>query len=297
VKRETQNIHGIVLLDKAQGLTSNRALQQVKHLFNARKAGHTGSLDPLATGLLPICFGQATKISEYLLHSHKKYRTTIKLGETTDTYDSEGQILHSEAVQVSDSKIESALQQFRGEIKQTPPMYSALKKHGQPLYKLARKGEVVERPQREMTVHSLTAKRIDQTHLQLEVHCSSGFYIRSLAHDLGQALGCGAHVVELRRTSIKQTDLSQAVSFAQLQAMDNPLQALLPIDSLLADMPVLKISQSHALRLLQGKKTVLENTLETPLSRLYTGTDKLFGIGKIDQLGQLKTQKMFVTDN
>ena len=129
-KNTKQNIHGIVLLDKAQGLSSNRALQQVKHLFNARKAGHTGSLDPLATGLLPICFGQATKISEYLLHSHKKYRTVVKLGETTDTYDSEGEILQSKAVQVTDSKIESALQQFRGEIKQTPPMYSALKKQG-----------------------------------------------------------------------------------------------------------------------------------------------------------------------
>ena len=297
MKRVTQNIHGIILLDKAQGLSSNRALQQVKHLFNARKAGHTGSLDPLATGLLPICFGQATKISEYLLHSDKKYTTVIKLGETTDTYDSEGEVLQSKTVQVTDAEIESALQQFRGKIKQTPPMYSALKKHGQPLYKLARKGEVVDRPQRDMTVHLLTARRIDETHLQLDVHCSSGFYIRSLAHDLGQVLDCGAHVVELRRTAIKQTDVGQAVSFEQLQAMGTPLQAMLPIDCLLSGMPVLNITDSQALNLLQGKKTVVDGVPETPLSRLYTSADKLFGIGKIDQQGQLKTQKMFITDN
>ena len=292
-----QNIHGMVLLDKAKGLSSNRALQQVKHLFNAKKAGHTGSLDPLATGLLPICFGQATKISEYLLHSDKKYITVIKLGESTDTYDAEGEILERKAVQVSDSEIESALAQFRGEIKQTPPMYSALKKLGQPLYKLARKGEVVERPQRNMTVHSLIFKRIDATQLQLNVHCSSGFYIRSLAHDLGQALGCGAHVAELRRIAIKTADLSQAVSFEQLQAMESPLQSLQPIDCLLSDMPVLQISESQALSLLQGKNTVISDAAETPLSRLYTSTEKLFGIGKIDQQGRLKTQKIFNRDN
>ena len=141
MKSPKQNVHGIVLLDKPSGMSSNRALQRVKHLFNAKKAGHTGSLDPLATGLLPICFGQATKISEYLLHSHKKYCTVIKLGERTDTLDSEGLIIETKPVQVTDLQIQDALQQFRGEIKQIPPMYSALKKDGQPLYKLARKGQ------------------------------------------------------------------------------------------------------------------------------------------------------------
>jgi tRNA pseudouridine55 synthase len=176
-------------------------------------------------------------------------------------------------------------------------MYSALKKQGQPLYKLARKGEVVERPQRAMTVYSLSFKRIDDTELQLDVHCSSGFYVRSLAHDLGQALGCGAHVIELRRTAIKTTDLSQAVTFEQLQAMESPLQAMQPIDCLLAEMPVLEISELQATSLLQGKKTVVSDASETPLSRLYIDAGGLFGIGKIDQVGQLKTQKMFILDN
>lgn len=191
-------------------MSSNKALQIVKHRFNASKAGHTGSLDPLATGLLPICFGQATKISEYLLHSHKRYQTVIKLGEVTDTLDSEGEVTKTSDVDVSDADIEQALEQFRGEIKQVPPMYSALKKDGQPLYKLARKGKVIERPARDMTVFELTAERLDPLHIKLNVHCSSGFYIRSLAHDLGQALGCGAHVVELRRTHIKSTEVQQA---------------------------------------------------------------------------------------
>ena len=276
-------------------MSSNRALQKVKHLFNAKKAGHTGSLDPLATGLLPICFGQATKISEYLLNSHKKYRTTIKLGETTDTLDSEGEILLSRPVKVSDQQLQAALVQFRGDIKQVPPMYSALKKDGQPLYKLARKGEVIERPARDMTVYNLHAERIDINHLQLDVHCSSGFYIRSLGHDLGQVLGCGAHVVELRRTAIKQTGLDQALTYEQLENLDSPDQALLPIDSLITDMPILEITKAQAIRLLQGKATFVENGETTPLSRVYAQDGELFGIGRIDPGGQLKTQKMFIT--
>ena len=152
-KSRKENINGVLLLDKPIGLSSNQALQRVKWLFQAKKAGHTGSLDPLATGLLPLCFGQATKVSQYLLDSHKKYTTTIKLGEVTDTLDSEGEVIEVRPVDVTDERIQQALEQFRGEIKQVPPMYSALKKDGQPLYKLARKGEVIERPARDMVVH------------------------------------------------------------------------------------------------------------------------------------------------
>ena len=301
MKKEKNNIHGIILLDKPTGMSSNRALQNVKHLFNAKKAGHTGSLDPLATGLLPICLGQATKISEYLLNSHKKYTTVIKLGQTTDTLDSEGQILKTKPVAVSEDQLQDALIQFRGAIKQIPPMYSALKKDGQPLYKLARKGEEIERPARDMHVYDLLATRIDEDHVRLEVHCSSGFYIRSLADDLGQVLGCGAHVIELRRTAIKDTDLTSSVTLAQLESAISPEAYIRNIDSLLGDMPVLEISEEQQLSLLQGRMTMansdtLETPAEGPLSRIYSVDGKLFGIGRLFANGQLKTQKMFITE-
>lgn len=293
-KNKTQkNIHGVILLDKPSGISSNKALQKVKHRFNAKKAGHTGSLDPLATGLLPICLGQATKVSEYFLNSHKKYTTVIRLGETTDTLDSEGQVIESRPVEVSDEQIQLALEQFRGDIKQVPPMYSALKRGGQPLYKLARKGEIIERSARDMTVHSLQAVRLDQFKVELKVHCSSGFYIRSLADDIGQVLGCGAHVVELRRTDIKsisvdQADTLEAIENAQLQ------DVLLPIDSLLQDFPKIPISESQALSLIQGRATPADGLKTDGLSRFYRPDGYLFGLGEVNEQGLLKTQKVFV---
>lgn len=288
-----QNIHGVILLDKPIGMSSNQALQKVKWIFKAKKAGHTGSLDPLATGLLPLCFGQATKVSEYLLGSHKKYTTVIKLGETTDTLDSEGQVLETCSVDVSDAQIDAALDQFRGEIKQVPPMYSALKKDGQPLYKLARQGQVIERPARDMTVHSLTATRLDELHVELKVHCSSGFYIRSLADDLGQALNCGAHVVELRRTDIKSINVAQAHTLDYLESA-SLASVLQPIDSLLSEMPKVQISDAQALSLTQGKMTAAEGLLTTQLTRFYTSNMRLFGLGEVVLGNVLKTHKMFI---
>jgi len=275
-------------------MSSNQALQKVKHLYNAKKAGHTGSLDPLATGLLPICLGQATKISEYLLNSHKKYTTVIKLGQTTDTLDSEGQVLESLEVNVSDELIESSLPQFRGQIKQIPPMFSALKKDGQPLYKLARKGEQVDRPARDMTVYGLTAQRIDRLQVRLNVHCSSGFYIRSLAHDLGQVLGCGAHVVELRRTAIKDIGLESAISLEQLHSSANPKTQILPLDCLLADMPITNINSEQAASLLQGRATASEGIESCVLTRFYVDDSALFAIGEVGDDGALKTHKIFI---
>ena len=289
-----RNIHGIILLDKPTGMSSNHALQRVKRLFNAKKAGHTGSLDPLATGLLPICLGQATKICEYLLHSHKKYSTVIKLGETTDTLDSEGVVLEVKPVNVSDAQIEAALQQFRGDIKQIPPMYSALKKDGQPLYKLAREGKEIERPARDMTVYGLTAQRLDTEQVRLEVHCSSGFYIRSLAHDLGQVLGCGAHVIELRRTAIKEVGFDQSLSLDQLEAMSDPQSMILDIDKLIDDMPITNITETQVISLIQGKSTPAEGAQLTPLSRFYAQDGSLFAIGEVSVDGLLKTHKIFV---
>lgn len=293
LKKNKLNIHGVLLLDKSTGMSSNKALQIVKHRYNAKKAGHTGSLDPLATGLLPICFGQATKVSEYLLSSHKRYQTVIKLGEVTDTLDSDGEVTEQFEVNVSDQDIESALAQFRGEIKQVPPMYSALKKDGQPLYKLARKGEVIERPERDMTVFELSANRIDECHVQLNVHCSSGFYIRSLAHDLGQVLGCGAHVVELRRTHIKSIAVGQAHSLEAIEKSELA-DVLLPIDVLIEDMPKIEITESQQTSLSHGKKTSSDGLVTTGLSRLYSSDGRLFGLGEVTQNGQIKTHKMFV---
>ncbi|NND82859.1 MAG: tRNA pseudouridine(55) synthase TruB [Gammaproteobacteria bacterium] len=295
-KRDKLNLHGVVLLDKPAGMSSNRALQRVKHLYQARKAGHTGSLDPLATGLLPICLGQATKVSEYLLGADKKYQTLIKLGEETDTWDADGAIVNSRPVLVSEAAVEAALDSFRGAIEQVPPMYSALKKDGQPLYKLARQGQEIERPARAMRVHELSAERIDEHHYRLNVHCSSGFYIRSLAHDLGQALGCGAHVVQLRRVACKGITLDQAVDLEQLENPENRAAALLPIDTLLPMLPRAEISDAQAESLLQGRPTAA-NALQcnTP-SRLYRPDGSLFAIGQVDSQGRLKTEKIFVLD-
>lgn len=294
--RKKQNIHGVILLDKPIGKSSNAVLQRIKWLLKAKKAGHTGSLDPLASGLLPICLGQATKVSEYLLHSHKKYTTTIKLGEVTDTLDSEGEVTMTKSVDVSEAQLQTVLEQFKGHIKQVPPMYSALKKNGQPLYKMARKGEVIDRPARDMTVHSLEAVRIDDLHVQLKVHCSSGFYIRSLAHDLGQALGCGAHVVELRRTDIKGLNVVNAHTMDDIEASD-ATGLIQPIDILIQHMPKIEISDAQALSMLQGKVTSAEGLHTTELTRFYRLNGELFGVGEVSENGTIKAQKTFVLDN
>lgn len=292
-----QNIHGVVLLDKPSGMSSNQALQKVKWLFSAKKAGHTGSLDPLATGLLPICFGQATKVSAFMLDSSKRYETVIKLGQTTDTYDSEGQVLLQRDVDVSAEAVESALPQFRGAIEQVPPMYSALKKDGQPLYKLARQGKEIERPARPMFVHELTAELVDDTHLKLEVHCSSGFYIRSLAYDLGEVLGCGAHVTVLRRTTIKSLTVQEALSLAKLEQLKEQgklMEQIQPIDVLLEGMPSISINEGQQTALLHGKKPVYEQPMATGLHRFYSADNTLFGIGEQIEGGTLKSNKIFV---
>ncbi len=293
MKKQKNDIHGVILLDKPTGMSSNAALQKIKHRFNARKAGHTGSLDPLATGLLPICLGQATKASEYLLNSHKKYTTVIKLGEVTETLDSEGEVTERKAVDVSDERLQQALGQFRGDIKQVPPMYSALKKNGQPLYKLARKGEIVERPARSMTVHSLSAVRIDSSLVELNVHCSSGFYIRSLGHDLGQVLGCGAHVVELRRTDIKGISVDSALTLDQVLEADLK-QCRHPIDVLIEHLPKITISNSQALSMIQGKPTLAKGLKTNGLTRFYQPDGYLYGLGQVSELGFIKAQKTFV---
>lgn len=237
VKRIRRNVSGIILLDKPKGFSSNAALQKVRWLLNAEKAGHTGSLDPLATGVLPLCFGEATKFSQYLLDADKGYETLMQLGVTTTTADAEGDVLEEREVTVGRAEIEAALPAFRGPISQIPPMYSALKRDGQPLYKLARAGEVVEREPRSVTISRLELLSVDGTQARLDVACSKGTYIRTLVEDLGHVLGCGAHVAELRRTQAGPFSLAQTVTLEQLEqvhadggneAVD---QFLLPSDS------------------------------------------------------------------
>lgn len=292
-----QSIHGVVLLDKAPGISSNKALQQVRFLYNAKKAGHTGSLDPIATGLLPICLGQATKLCSYLLGSTKSYQAIIKLGEVTDTYDREGQIIQTRPVNVTQDQLEDALAQFRGEIEQVPPMYSALKKDGQPLYKLARQGKEIERSARSMFVEKLESRLLDNDLVQLDVRCSSGFYVRSLAFDLGEALGCGAHIQELRRTEIRDIGLASAQSFAQLESLENSDQALplLPLDYLLDHLPVLDLDEEQHQKLFHGIRCNLTDK-EAGKYRLYRPDGQIFAVGIIDQQGLLKTEKVFVLD-
>ena len=219
-RRKGRAIDGVVLLDKPQGMTSNFALQKVRRLFAAQKAGHTGSLDPLATGVLPICLGEATKFSRYLLDADKGYYTTAKLGDIRTTSDSEGETVLLQAVpDYSDDQIQAVLDQFRGAIDQVPTMYSALKYQGRPLYEYARQGITVERSARPITIHKLELLARRQDELDLQVACSKGTYIRTLVEDIGQALGCGAHVSMLRRYQAGCFELADTVTFEQLEAL------------------------------------------------------------------------------
>ncbi|MEX2367190.1 MAG: tRNA pseudouridine(55) synthase TruB, partial [Pseudohongiellaceae bacterium] len=217
-RRRGRDISGIILLDKPQGETSNKSLQKVKGLLKAAKAGHTGSLDPLATGVLPLCFGEATKVSQFLLESDKVYRTRIRFGIKTDSGDSEGNIISTcDAVSLKRQQVAAALEQFRGEIKQVPSMYSALKHQGQPLYKLAREGKTVPREARTVSVYDIRLLEFTEQEAEIEVHCSKGTYIRTIADDLGDSLGTGAHVVALRRLQAGPFRESDCVSYATLQ--------------------------------------------------------------------------------
>ncbi|MEN8214397.1 MAG: tRNA pseudouridine(55) synthase TruB, partial [Pseudomonadota bacterium] len=228
-RRKGRNISGILLLDKPLNLTSNAALQRVKRFYKADKAGHTGSLDPLATGLLPICLGAATKASAFLLDADKRYLTTVKLGEKTSTADAEGEVIEQRSVEgVTPQRVEEILQQFIGDIEQLPPMYSAVKHKGERLYKLAREGKEVERQPRQITIYSIGLVSLQDDLLELDIHCSKGTYVRTLAEDIGEALGCGGHVAALRRTAVGPYDGSNMVPLEKVErlGLEGDLQAL-----------------------------------------------------------------------
>ena len=272
-RKKGRSLHGILLLDKRLGVSSNRALQEVRRLFDAKKAGHTGTLDPLATGLLPVCFGEATKVSSYLLDDNKRYHTVIQLGATTDTADSEGQILTTAPIPTLTTEIiQQCLSAFLGEIEQIPPMYSALKHQGKKLYELARAGEVVERKPRKISIHQLDCLAFDEQSLTLEVSCSKGTYIRTLAEDIGKCLGCGAYVKQLRRTETGCFSLDSAYTLEQLQAITDDsqlLKCLQPFDVALPSLPKLEVPEIIAQRLLQGQRVLFPECIESGQVRLY----------------------------
>lgn len=289
-----ETVDGVLFLDKPVGLSSNTALQKARRLLNAAKAGHTGTLDPLASGLLPLTFGEATKFSQVLLDADKTYEATVRLGVETDSGDAEGAVLSIKPVSVSNGSIEQALQEFRGEIEQVPPMYSALKRDGKPLYEYARAGVEVERQPRRVTIRRLEMlEELSQPDsFRLRVECSKGTYIRTLAVDIGRVLGCGAHLSALRRTTIGAFDLSRASSLATLEAAEKParLSALSAVDALIADLPLVQLDAEQAGAIRQGK-TVIAERRDEAMVRLY-GPQGFIGLGKRDMTGRLSAKRL-----
>lgn len=283
VKKTWKQVDGVLLLDKPIGFTSNDALQKARRLFSAAKGGHTGTLDPLATGLLPLCFGEATKFSADLLDADKTYEAVLKLGVTTDSGDAEGKVTATAAVDVEKTAILKILPQFTGDIRQIPPMHSALKRNGRPLYELARQGIEVEREARAVTIHSIDLLDFAGDSLTLRVACSKGTYIRVLAADIGAALGCGAHLTALRRTRVGDLDLDGAVTLAGLEGLDEAgrMVCLKPVDALLHTLPILAVEGDAAQRFSHGNPVDLPAGL-TGKIRVYQN-GRLIGIGEPGQ--------------
>jgi tRNA pseudouridine55 synthase len=278
-----RRLDGVLLLDKPVGPSSSAVLQAVKRLLGAKKAGHAGTLDPLASGLLPLLFGEATKFAQFGLDAPKQYLARIRLGVRTDTGDAEGKVLEERPVAVEDAALAGALQRFRGVIEQVPPMHSALKHEGRPLYALARAGRSVERAPRKVEVHELELLERKQDVLEVRVRCSKGTYIRQLAADLGSALGCGAHLAALRRTAVGAFRVEQAVSLEALEAASEAERAarLLPADSLLGELPRLDLDQAQAERFLMGQAIASGGTQGGGACRVY-GAGTLLGIGSLE---------------
>lgn len=292
-----RKVDGILLLDKPEGLTSNAALQEAKRAYGAAKAGHTGSLDPIATGLLPICFGEATKLSGFFLSADKRYHAVFQLGLATDTGDREGTVTGRSEVDAGDDEIERVLDGFRGDFEQVPSMYSAIKKDGKPLYELARQGIEVERQARPVTVHSLTWERPERDRLFIDLHCSSGFYVRSLAQDIGAALGCGAHVDRLSRTAVGHFKLVDAVPLARVTACSEDRagldELLIPGDRGLNHLPGITLSPDAAYYLVRGQAVRAAELPRSGLVRLYAEEAGFLGVGKVLGDGRVAPKRLF----
>lgn len=294
MSRIGEQIDGVLILDKPTGITSNRALQIVKRLFNAKKAGHTGSLDPLATGLLPICFGEATKYSQFLLDADKRYEVTAQLGVITDSGDADGKILQERQIlQIDRAEFNVVVEKFLGEIEQVPSMFSALKYQGKPLYELARQGISIERKSRKITIFDIVINALTATTFSLTVHCSKGTYIRSLVEDIGLALGCGAHVTKLRRIA------AGPFTAAQMIPIDNVTKQseLLPVDIMLQHLPQLILNSEMTTQLQQGKIVgVQDATTAAAMARIYNEQNQFIGVCAIDSLGRLTPQRLLRTN-
>ena len=295
-RKRGRDIDGVFLLDKPQGMSSNDIMQKVKRLFQANKAGHSGALDPLATGMLPICLGEATKFSQFLLDADKRYVVTAKLGERTDTSDAEGQVVETRPVNVETSQILIALEQFRGDILQVPTMFSALKHNGKPLYEYARAGITVEREARPITIFELNFIEYQAPFLTLEVHCSKGTYIRTLVDDLGEVLGCGAHVTVLRRTAVADYPAEKMMTWDALQALAEQGdldQHLLPIDTAVSKLPALKLNaeQSKGIGFGQRVKFANEAKLRGQV-RLFSDKNIFLGVALIDDNNVIRPQRL-----
>lgn len=303
-KKTRVPVHGVLLLDKDAGHSSNDVLIKAKRLLNAQKAGHTGTLDPFATGLLPLCFGEATKFSQDLLDADKTYETVVHLGVTTETGDTEGVVLQRREVDVSRGQIEQILQRFRGEIAQVPPMYSALKRDGKPLYEYARAGVTLEREARQVRIHLLELLDYQAPFLTLRVRCSKGTYIRVLGEDIGAALGCGAHLQALRRIEVGMLTLEHAVTLEQLAAMPESERGelLAPVDALLSGFPPVRLPDALAQRFLHGQRIALQKEgVNPPLHegrvRVYRQEGgQLLGTAQLLEYGVLAPERLIATE-
>jgi tRNA pseudouridine55 synthase len=318
-RRKGRSINGILLLNKAHGISSNFALQQVKRLYQAAKAGHTGALDPIATGMLPICLGEATKFSHFLLNSDKGYRVVAKLGQRMDTSDSTGEIIETKPVEVTQKQLMKALDKFRGEISQVPTMFSALKHNGQPLYKLARQGIEVEREARQIHIYSLELIRFEKDEVELNIECSKGTYIRTIVDDLGQLLGCGAHVTELDRTFVADYPTEKMISFDELEKIQiNYLQGkenskenreklpqdffdeldtyLLPMDSPILDFQQATLDDDSCNYFCNGNPVVYSGLNPDELVRVYDSQQIFLGIAEINHDGMLAPRRLVVRE-
>ena len=292
-KKSYRHLSGVFLLNKPLGLSSNTALQKVRRLFNAQKAGHTGALDPLATGLLPICLGEATKFSHYLLDSTKRYQTTVKLGQTTTTGDVEGDVVLQREVPVLTAElIEQVLQRFRGEIQQVPPMYSALKRDGRPLYELARQGIEIERQARPVSIYQLTLLDFTQDRLVLEVTCSKGTYIRVLGEDIGEALGCGGHLIHLHRTQTGHFELIPSYTLEYLETLTSPERdaLLLPVYAPVEHLPRVQLPEGREKYFGNGQESNIEHDAAAEV--LVFDGDRCLGLAEITDQKRLVPKRL-----
>ncbi|UTZ27180.1 tRNA pseudouridine(55) synthase TruB [Vibrio campbellii] len=306
-RRKGRPINGVILLDKPTGISSNDALQKVKRIYFAEKAGHTGALDPLATGMLPICLGEATKFSQFLLDSDKRYRVIAKLGERTDTSDSDGEVVETRPIDVNLEKLEACIDTFRGESDQVPSMFSALKYQGKPLYEYARKGIEVPRESRKITVYEIVLHRFEGDEVEMEVHCSKGTYIRTIVDDLGEMLGCGAHVTMLRRTGVAKYPYEKMVTLEQLnelleqahrdevapKELLDPL--LLPMDTAVEDLPEVNLNAELTNLVQHGMPVQVLGAPEGTPIRMTSGEDNLFiGVAEVNDDGKVAPKRLVV---